>query len=207
MRSPRDIPDPAGQDRRVRRSRATLFAVAVRLISERGTTAVSVTELAEAADMSRQGIYGLFEDRESLFVAAGIDLIQRELFPELTRAAGSSRQMTYLAVRHLAHYRDFYRALAMGACAYRVQQAVLDAVRSWLNQPDPPLTGPLNLRSGDMLTTFVVGGMFAVFTRWLVDGRHPADLDEITDEVLQLAASLRAMAPSDDDLTAREGVL
>ena len=63
----------------MQRSRAALLAAAVRLVSERGTTAIPVTDLAEAADVSRQLVYLQFGDRDALLVAAAADLVTREL--------------------------------------------------------------------------------------------------------------------------------
>jgi AcrR family transcriptional regulator len=69
------------QDRRVRRNRAALMAAAVRLVSERGTTALPVADLADAADVSRQLVHLQFGDRDALLVAAATDLVERELIP------------------------------------------------------------------------------------------------------------------------------
>jgi AcrR family transcriptional regulator len=51
------------------------MAAAVRLVSERGTTALPVTDLAEAADVSRQLVYLQFGDRDALLVAAAADQV------------------------------------------------------------------------------------------------------------------------------------
>lgn len=183
---------PVSQDRRVRRSRAALFAAAVRLVSERGTTSVSITELAEAADMSRQALYSQFEDRDSLLVAAGLDLMERDLFPRLSQhAEGDPRAMALVGAEHLARHRVYYRALATGSCAYAVKQAVIDAVGSWQASLDRPLAPGLDLNGADVMTTFVVGGMFAVFSQWLIAGEEPPDPQLVTDQVLSVAAALR----------------
>ncbi|MBD1320657.1 TetR/AcrR family transcriptional regulator [Gordonia hankookensis] len=185
---PRQVPIDAGVDRRVRRSRAALFAAAVRLVSERGTTSVSLTELAEAADLSRQAVYSHFCDRDSVIVAAGIDLIERELFPALAECDdGAWGQMTLLATRHLAHHRPYYRALGTGPCAYPAKQAVLASVASLHNQ-----VGGQAVRGfeGDDAVTFVVGGCFDLFTRWLVDSEDPLDPDAMADRLLTLAGQL-----------------
>lgn len=75
------IQEPGTQDRRVRRSRAALMAAAVRLVSERGTSDIPVTDLAEAADVSRRLVYLQFGDRDTLLTEAAIDLVRRELLP------------------------------------------------------------------------------------------------------------------------------
>src|SRR2546421_10108622 len=79
------------RDRRVQRSRSALMAAAVRLVSERGTTTIPVTDLAEAANVSRQLVYLQFGDRESLLVEAAVDLLRRELVPRAEE--GTAAQM------------------------------------------------------------------------------------------------------------------
>ncbi|MCX4098375.1 TetR/AcrR family transcriptional regulator [Nocardia sp. alder85J] len=175
----------------MRRSRAALFAAAVRVVSERGTTAVPVTDVADAADMSRQALYLHFQDRESLFVAAAIDLIERELFPQLARGGDAEgRELTLLAAQHLARYRAFYRALFSGPCAYPLKQAVIGLVRA-ARALDGRVWGGVDLNNPDAITTFLVGGVFAVFGQWLVDSDGPADPQQVTEQLLAVAATLR----------------
>ena len=68
-----------GRELRAVRSRAALFAAAVELVSVRGSANVPVTDLAEAAGVSRQLVYLHFADRDALLVAAATDLARREL--------------------------------------------------------------------------------------------------------------------------------
>ncbi|WP_063001657.1 TetR family transcriptional regulator [Nocardia mikamii] len=65
----------------MQRTRAALLDAAVRLVSERGTTSVTVTELADAAGVSRQVVYLQFGDRDSALPAAAMDMAEREVFP------------------------------------------------------------------------------------------------------------------------------
>ncbi|WP_330433452.1 TetR/AcrR family transcriptional regulator [Gordonia sesuvii] len=176
------VSEPA-VDRRVRRSRTALFAAAVRLVSERQTTAISLTELAEAADLSRQAAYSHFADRDSLIVAAGMDLIERELFPQLVDCEGGAwRDMAVLATTHLARHREFYRALGTGPCAYPTKQAVLSALAA----PGPGGLLLPSLEGGDV-ATFIVGGCIAMFTRWLDEGGDLLDPDDMADRLLGVA--------------------
>lgn len=173
-------------DRRVRRSRAALFDAAVRVVSERGTTAVSLTELAETADLSRQAVYSHFTDRDALIVAAGVDLIEREVFPQLIDCDDQDwRAITLLATCHLARYRQFYRAVGTGPCAYPAKQAVLAAVAALRDRPG----GHLALASGDD-ATFVVGGCFSIFTQWLDESDDPLDPEAMADRLLAMADRL-----------------
>jgi len=53
------------------------------LVTERGTAAVSLSDIAEAADVSRRVVYQHFGDRDTLLLEAGLDLARRELLPYL----------------------------------------------------------------------------------------------------------------------------
>ncbi|MFD0487807.1 helix-turn-helix domain-containing protein [Saccharopolyspora spinosporotrichia] len=59
-----DVAEPV-RDRRVRRSRAALMRAAVELVTERGTAAVTLSDIAEAADVSRRVVYQHFGDRDA----------------------------------------------------------------------------------------------------------------------------------------------
>ncbi|MDL9937558.1 TetR family transcriptional regulator [Gordonia sp. ABSL1-1] len=175
-------------DRRVRRSRAALFAAAIDLVSERRTTAISLTEIAAAADVSRQAVYTHFDDRDALIVEAGIDLLERDLFPLLSECAEHAwREMVVLATRHLAQHRQYYRALGTGACAYPAKQAVLAALDQMQARRGGQLMDGL---SGDV-ATFVVGGCFALFTQWLDDDTHDhLDPEAMADRLLGMAGAM-----------------
>src|SRR5215472_1591063 len=67
------------RDRRVVRSRSALMRAAVALVGERGTTAVPIPDIAEAADVSRQLVYLHFGNREMLLLEAALDLARKEL--------------------------------------------------------------------------------------------------------------------------------
>lgn len=170
----------------MRRTRAALYSAAVRLVSERQSTSVSLTELADEADLSRQAVYSHFPDRDSVLVAAGIDLIEQQLFPDLLDCEGGDWQsMVLLATRHLAHYRSFYRALGAGPCAYQAEKAVVGAVSRMQQEPDGRLMDGLD---GDV-ATFVIGGCFSLFTQWL-SADTPPEPDAMTDRLLGLVAQL-----------------
>jgi AcrR family transcriptional regulator len=54
-----------------------LFAAAIKLVTERETTAITVSELADAADVSRRVVYQQFKDKDSLLLEAGLDFARR----------------------------------------------------------------------------------------------------------------------------------
>lgn len=187
-----DRPAEKGIDRRVRRSRAALMRAAVDLVSERGTTAVSVSDLAEAANVSRQLVYQQFGDRDTLLLAAARDFADRELVQRIgffepgapdsgAPEPGEPGDPALAAVRHFAEHRSFYRAMLTGPCGYR------------LNRELTGLLAPVNRRLAralagegadpalvDDLTEFVTGGAGAVFNAWLVEAPDPLDAEAFT---------------------------
>lgn len=168
------------------RSRAALFAAAVRLVSERGTTAVPVTDLAEAADVSRQLVYLQFGNRESLLVEAAADLLRQELFPQLADSAETGGLRALVTARHFARYRPFYRAMLTGSCALttiRTMNSLFGAVQ---RPAVRTLFGELDQGTEEDLTTFFIGGTGQIIHDWLIDGEDPLDPNDLTDRLLRL---------------------
>lgn len=165
------------------RSRSALLAAAVRLVSERGTTAIAVTDLAEAANVSRQLVYLHFGDRDSLLVAAAVDLVRRELVPEAENGAGALE-----LARHFARHRSFYRAMLTGSCAFAMTRAVNTFLGSFNGRVVRDLFGDLDQGTAQDLTAFVTGGAAAVVNEWLIDGEEPLDPEELAERLLRLAS-------------------
>ncbi len=176
---PWHTPDPV-LDRRVRRSRAALMAAAVRLVSERGTSAIPLTDIAAEADVSRQVAYQHFADRDWLLVEAAVDLIRRELIPtlqaEISVPVPSAYGIALASAEHFLGHRAFYRALFTGACSYAIGAAVADLYRPFHvrlvedglgTDLDPALVGPL--------VTFLVAGDDALIADYVVN--DPDDVD------------------------------
>lgn len=168
-------------DKRVQRSRAVLLAAAVRLVSARGTTNIPVTDLADAANVSRQLIYLQFGDRDSLLVAAAADLVTRELV-EQAEVDG-----ILATARHFAAHRDFYRPMLTGSCSYAMTRT-MNAVFAPFNQR--LLADGLDETTAADLAMFLTGGAGAVINDWLVDGADPLDPDELADRLRNLMSAL-----------------
>lgn len=185
-------------DRRVRRSRSALMRAAITLVGERGTTAVAVSEIAEAADVSRQVLYQQFGDRDGLLLQAGLDLARRELIEGPAYGSYDSTDMTDRAgvlamARHFAEYRGFYRAMFTGSCAFDLNKALTELItpanREVVRQRygahlDPELV--------DDLATFLTGGASAVVNTWVVEGEEPLDPEEFTDRLMRMVPVVAA---------------
>src|SRR5438067_9990956 len=172
------------QDRRVRRTRSALLSAAVRLVTEQETTDVAVTELAEAADVSRRVLYQHFGDRDALLVAAAAELVQRELLPQLPQDL-EARATTLVLARHFAEHHQFYRVLLTGSCAYAATRTICGLFRPHNAASARLLFGELDDQEADEIAEFLTGGMAMALAEWLIGGAPPLDPDEFTGRLLR----------------------
>jgi AcrR family transcriptional regulator len=179
---------PRAQDRRVLRSRSALFAAAVRLVSERATTAIPVADFADAADVSRRLVYLHFADRDSLLVEAAVDLVRRELIPRAEESAGPFGRVLMLA-RHFAEHRPFYRTMLTSPCALTLTRT-LNSLFGSLNRDEVrALFGELDEATADDLSAFVAAGTGAIVHEWLIDGADPLDPAELAARLTRLGTA------------------
>jgi AcrR family transcriptional regulator len=176
------------QDRRVRRSRAALMHAAITLVSERGTAAVSISDIADAADVSRPVLYQHFGDRDALLLEAALDLAARDLLPRITGTAPADPRQRALAVaRHFADHRAFYRAMLMSSSGFALNKSLsglLIPVNRLLVQQ---LSGStLDPEGAEDLATFLTGGGAAVINTWVVEGADPLDPEAFTDRLMRM---------------------
>ena len=169
------------------RSRSALFAAAVRLVSERGTTAIAVTDLAEAADVSRRLVYLQFGDRESLLVEAAVDLVRRELIPQAEAGTDAHERVLALA-RHFARHRSFYRAMLSGSCAFAMTRTLNGLFSSINKDAVRDLFDGLDEDTAQDVAVFVAGGTGTVVNDWLIDGDDPLEPEELAHRLLRLEA-------------------
>ncbi|MPY40805.1 helix-turn-helix transcriptional regulator [Streptomyces phyllanthi] len=161
---------------------------AVRLVAERGTTAIPVTDLAEAADVSRQLVYLQFGDRDTLLVEAAVDLVGRELLPRAESASELVRPRVLVMARHFAEHRAFYRAMLTGSCAFAMTRTLNGLFSSLNRKATHELFGELDPDTAQDLAAFVAGGTGTVVNDWLIDGDDPLDPEELTNRLLRLGA-------------------
>lgn len=198
---------PPASDRRVRRSRAALMRAAIALVTERGTAAVAVSEIAEAADVSRRLVYQHFRDRDDLLLEAALDLARRELMPHATEnpQAASGRERVLAVARHFADHRAFYQALFTGSCALALERGLTDLLLPVNRQRILRLYGDrLPPPAVDDLATFWTGGWAAFVTAWIVTGSGPLDPEAFTDRLLRMLSILGAATPSSAGTPPRE---
>lgn len=166
----------------MQRSRAALMAAAVRLVSERGTTAISVTDLAETANVSRQLVYLQFGDRDTLLVEAAADLVRREVLPQISDGPEVSRALA--SARHFAAHRSFYRAMLTGSCTFAIARELTTLFSDLQRMAVRTLFGDLDPATAEHLATFFVGGSGAVINDWLINGAEPLDPEDLANSLL-----------------------
>lgn len=177
-------------DRRVQRSRATLLAAAVRLVSTRGTTAVPVTDLADAANVSRQLVYLQFGDRDTLLVAAAADLVTRELLDQSAdfQRGDDMRPGVLATTEHFAEHRAFYRPMLTGSCAYAMSRTMNQVFRPFNARFLRERFAGLDPETEKYLSMFAAAGAGEIVNDWLIDGPEPLDPHEAADRLMRLAA-------------------
>lgn len=178
-------------DPRVRRTRAAVLRAAVDLVSARGTTAVTVSEIAEAADVSRRVVYQHFGDLDAVLLEAGLDLARRELLPRLTNAGQplDPREETLAVTRHFAEHQVFYRALLTGSSAYALDRGLISLLLpvnrlGVEHQYGDRLSGQVV----DDVAAFITGGAGSFITAWVIEGAH--DPEAFTDRLIAVISAL-----------------
>ncbi|MEV0353297.1 TetR family transcriptional regulator [Nonomuraea sp. NPDC050680] len=185
------------QDRRVLRSRAALMAAAVLLVSERGTTALPVGDLSDAANVSRQLVYLQFGDRDALLVAAAADLVERELIAEVGDDSAPRHARVLAMARHFARHRPFYRAMLTGSCSFPMTRALNRLFGSLITLAGlREVFGDLDDDTARDLATMITGGTGAIVHDWVVDADDPLDPEELTDRLLRLSTALAGGLPA-----------
>ncbi|MEV6877657.1 helix-turn-helix domain-containing protein [Amycolatopsis sp. NPDC051128] len=179
------------KDRRVRRSRAALMRAAVELVGARDSAAVPVSDIAEAADVSRQVLYQQFGDRDALVLEAALDLVRRELLDDLP---DDERASMLALARHFAAHRRFYRALLTGSSAFALNKALTGLFLPLNRQHIAQLLGRrLDARGVEDLAAFLTGGAAAVVNTWVIEGPEPLDPEEFTGRLMRIRTVVTAM--------------
>jgi AcrR family transcriptional regulator len=163
---------------------------AVTLVTERDTADVPISEIAEAADVSRRLVYQQFRDRDTLLLEAALDLARRELLPRVADGPGP-RARTLALASHMAGYRPFYRAVLTSPCGFALSRALGGLFLPLNRQAVQLVFGErLGARTAEDLATFLTGGWGAFVDTWVVGEPDPLDPEEFTDRLLRAASAL-----------------
>lgn len=171
------------------------MGAAIALVSARGTANVPVSDIADAAGVSRQLVYLHFGDRDTLLLEAALDLTRRELADPWKQAPCEAEVRDHaLAIsRHFADHRGFYRAMFNSASAFALSRAV-SALLSPLrrNSLEARFGEILPARLADDLGAFINGGSAALVHAWVTETDGPLDPEAMADRLLAVGQVLRA---------------
>ncbi|MEV5069418.1 TetR/AcrR family transcriptional regulator [Microbacterium sp. LMI12-1-1.1] len=167
-------------DPRKQRSRDRLHAAALALATERPISSLTVTQLADAADVHRSTFYEHAESPAGLVEAAltaELDVLRDELMKDRSDAAAAVATVTEGVLRHILRHIDIYRReLADGGGTLHAMlsrhfrgttEILLERGRIRL-----PLTadGVADSAVADAAARFLADGTVGVIDGWL---RHP----------------------------------
>lgn len=174
-------------DPRAERSRTLLLEASIRLISDRGTTDIPLTELVKAAGVSRQVAYLHYADRDELVLESAMDLMRTELTSATPTA--SAREAVERVTAHFAARRDFYRAMFSGPCCYEFNQRMLALLRPFTLLLVPHVEGQTQLDAAE----FLAGGAGAIIAGWVIDRADTSTPLEIADRITAARRSITTM--------------
>lgn len=196
------------QDRRVRRSRSALMRAVYVLVSERGTAAIPVSDIAVAADVSRPVMYQHFGDLDTLLLETARDLAARELLPRMTGTGEPEprRDRALAIAQHFANHRAFYRAVLTSSCGFALNKSLtrllIPVNRQLVQQMSGEAADPQRVED---LATFLTGGGAALVNTWVVDGSDPLDPGGFADRLMAMVAVLTAALRPPTTKTLSEG--
>lgn len=164
---------------------------AIGLVTERQTAAVPISDIAEAADVSRQVVYQQFGDRDTLLLEAALDLAQRELIPRVGAPAATRRERMLAMARHFAEHRAFYRAMLTGSCGYALNKALTGLILP-LNRRlvRRALGGGLDPQVAEDVALSLTGAGAMVVNTWVVEGEDPLDPETFADRLMRVTSIL-----------------
>ncbi|MBB2914168.1 AcrR family transcriptional regulator [Streptosporangium becharense] len=177
MATTRDSNTPSG-DRRVRRTRSALARALIRLVEERDLSRVSVSDVAEGAEVSRSAFYDHYRDVHELAEDACTAMIDG-LIESLPAPAPDSADLPQEAIEALAAFfaslaghAGLYRALLGPQGSARVvdhtRRRIAEAVHDHMARVDAgdlPQDVPR-----DVTAAFIAGALIGVAVDWLQRG-------------------------------------
>lgn len=103
-------------DRRIERTRRAVVDATVDLVSRRGSH-VGMTEIAQAAGVSRKAVYENFGSRDQVLLQTTVNLLRAELSLKSATLSGEGdvlERLAHTVADHMIEYRDYYTAVLSG---------------------------------------------------------------------------------------------
>ena len=176
-------------DRRVLKTKRAIRAALIGLLAEKAVSDITVTELAEAAEINRKTFYNYYssvqtvvEEIEDEIVERFDEALRRIDFPTLLSDPKTTfKTLADLIISDL----DFYRNLLTGSR----QTVFLDKIITSLKQRVKSIYAP-QAEAYDLVfdytLEYTVAGLVSVYRKWFEEGREK-DLGELSDKISTLA--------------------
>ncbi|MFK4087795.1 TetR/AcrR family transcriptional regulator [Kribbella sp. NPDC020789] len=190
------------RERKKQQTKAAISEVATRLFLERGFDAVTVAEVARAADVAVQTVFNHFPTKEDLFfdeegwwvgpARAVRESVDDPLDALQAHYLASTRER--LEVGHLATWKQFFRTIDESP-------ALLARRRFYADELVRLLTAALDERSPDRLRNRLLAAQYAAaesvcegeLMRILPDDASPAELVQAQERLEQVVAEVFAV--------------
>lgn len=161
-------------DRRIRKTKKQLRAALTTLMMEKDINDITVREIAELADVNRGTFYAHYRDVRDLLtqleenIFASLEVTSRACDP----ATPEEDAMTYLEkiLTLCAENADVYRALVCRNGDVDFQQRLFDMLKNLYLSEFLRVHYPENPARRDYFCTFIVSGMLAITSDWLLSG-------------------------------------
>ncbi|MEU7856624.1 TetR-like C-terminal domain-containing protein [Nonomuraea sp. NPDC049141] len=172
-------------DRRVRRTRAALARALIQLVAEQELARISVSDVAELAEVSRSSFYDHYRDvhelAEDACTAMIDDLLQAVPKPSLDSGdlAQDTTESLTAFFASLAEHAGLFRALLGSQGSARV----IDHIRARITEATSDhLLDDLSPVPPDVTAAFTAGALIGVSVDWLQRGcpRTPAEMAAAT---------------------------
>jgi AcrR family transcriptional regulator len=204
-----EIEELSRRERKKRQTRQAISDVATRLFLERGFDAVTVAEVARAADVAVQTVFNHFPAKEDLFFdepswwtgpARAIREAPRDADPvDVLEAQYLASTRERLAVGHLATWKQFVRTIE--------RSSALEARRSSdAAQMERSLTAALDERSPDHLRNRLIAALYAAAMKVLEERLMTVLPDDATPEQLIQAQNAVEQATAEIFTVLRRGL-
>ncbi|HEV7585573.1 MAG TPA: TetR/AcrR family transcriptional regulator [Solirubrobacteraceae bacterium] len=187
-----------------RDQRERLQSALIELIEEKGFQAVRIVDLARLARVSQPTFYGLYRDKEELFLAVYDRVATRAAGAMLAayEQPGAGEERLLAAVRAFTELAAAEpQALSLFLLgAFGAGPKVLEHRRRQLEALDARIRASRDRTSeparSDLTIEFVLGGIREVAAARLRNG-HAADLPELAEQLSRWAASYPGQAPAE----------
>lgn len=165
-------------DRRVVRTRTTLYDSLVQLIRERGYDSIRIEDILERANIGRSTFYAHFKSKDEL-LERSLDRLRQELISTVEATQDATIfDVTRTLFRHIDHYRDIQAALAKSPAGALLHESIAANFSQVVRSILPPS------RDGSIpreLAIAHISSSFLCVLRWWMDRAPNVSPDEADD--------------------------